>query len=82
MWAAGHEHNLQVLEGAEDASLDYVLISGAAAKTTPVNHGEETIFAQSSPGFMVLDIFSDSRVLARVVETSSNTVFPFWLEQR
>jgi hypothetical protein len=82
VWAAGHEHNLQVLEGAEDASLDYVLISGAAAKTTPVNHGEETIFAQSSPGFMVLDIFSDSRVLARVVETSSNTVFPFWLEQR
>ena len=82
VWAAGHERSLQVLEGFSDNSLDYVLISGSAAKTNPVNHGDETLFAQSRPGFMVLDFFADRRVLARIIETSGGEVFQFWLGEQ
>ena len=82
VWVAGHEHSLQVLDGFADDSLDYVLISGSAAKTSPVNHGDETIFAQSRPGFMVLEFFSDARVLVRVVEATGGEVFQFWLGDR
>ena len=79
VWAAGHEHNLQVLEGDADDGVDYVLISGSGAKTTPVNHGDETLFAHSRPGFMVLDVMMSGSTLLRVVEPDAGEVFTHWL---
>jgi hypothetical protein len=79
LWAAGHEHSLQVLEGDDADALDFVLISGSAAKTNPVNHGDDTLFAQSIPGFMVLDVFDDRSVILRVVGTDGEESFRYWL---
>ena len=75
IWAAGHEHNLQVLEGR---AADYVVISGSAAKTTPVGDGPETLFAHSHPGFMVLDFMGSNQVQLQVVEPDSGEVFARW----
>jgi hypothetical protein len=79
LWAAGHEHSLQILEGDDADTLDFVLISGSAAKTNPVNHGDDTVFAQSSPGFMVLDVFDDRSALVRVVGADGEESFQYWL---
>ena len=76
VWAAGHEHNLQVIEGQ---AVDYVLVSGSAAKTTPVSHGTGTLFAHSEPGFMLLDFLASGRVQLRVIEPGEGEVFTMWL---
>lgn len=67
IYAAGHEHSLQVLKGD---SVDYLLISGAAAsrKVTEVLSGENTLFAHQHTGFMAVDFFTDGKVLLCVVE--------------
>ena len=76
MWAAGHEHSLQVLE---PEAVDYLLISGSGAKTTPVGHGPETIFAHSRPGFMALDFLMSGKVMLRVIEPGQGEVYSMWL---
>ena len=78
VWASGHEHNLQVLEGE---SVDYVLISGSGAKTTPVNDGDETLFAHSRPGFMALDVLTTGAAILRVIEPDGGAVFTLRLEE-
>ena len=67
-WAAGHDHNLQVMEGGEFA--DYLLISGAgsAVKMRPVGDRPRTLFAHEHPGFILLDVLADGSVWLRVVE--------------
>jgi hypothetical protein len=65
VYAAGHDHSLQVLEGGEVA--DYVVVSGSGAKVTPVGDAEDTLFAHMHRGFFVLD-FTDKGVYLRVVE--------------
>ena len=79
LYAAGHEHSLQVLDGNV---VDYVLVSGSAAKTTPVGHGPQTIFAQSQPGFMVLDFLVSGRTRLRIVARDGGEVYAMWLRRR
>ena len=79
IYAAGHEHSLQVLKGD---SVDYLLVSGAAAsqKITKVSSGENTLFAHQHTGFMAVDFFTDGKVLLRVVEPEGRGVlFHRWL---
>ncbi len=64
-YAAGHEHSLQVFEGDSVASLLLVSGLGSGVKGTPVGDDERTLFAQSRPGFMVLDVMAEE-VLLRV----------------
>ncbi len=80
VWAAGHDHSLQVLDG--DAASAYHLVSGAgsAKKVTAVTHGKDTFFAHLHPGFMAVDLLADGRVLLQVVEPGSGAaVFTHWL---
>lgn len=80
IYANGHEHNLEVLDGQDVAG--YLLISGNGSrlKTTPVGSGEQTIFAHEHPGFMVVDLLNDGRVLLRVIENRSpDMVFSRWI---
>lgn len=79
VYAAGHDHSLQVFEGSGSAR--YVLVSGAgsASKATPVDHNGQTLFADARPGFMVLDFMTDDSVLLRVVEPGRAVVFSHWL---
>ena len=78
LFAAGHEHSLQVLEGE---LVDYVLISGSAAKTSPVGHGDDTLFAHLHTGFMVVDFMEAGSVLLRVIEPEQGEVFNLWLRR-
>jgi hypothetical protein len=87
IWAAGHEHSLQIMEGiggeegGSDGAVDYVLVSGSAAKTRSVSHGAETLFAHSHPGFMVIDFLTPDRARLRVIEPGEGEVFVGWLDR-
>lgn len=84
IYAAGHEHSLQILRGHD--SPKFLLISGAgsATKLSPVWHGQDTLFAVSHAGFMELDVFRDHRVFLRVFVADDagrpRLVFTHWLQ--
>lgn len=81
IYASGHEHSLQVLQGE---TTDYLLISGlgSSEKATAVSHGDNTLFAHQHSGFMVLDFFNDESVLLRVVEpVAEEVLFHQWLNR-
>jgi hypothetical protein len=73
--AAGHDHALQVLKGADESSAgnaaaQYNLVSGAGskAKLQSVWHGDDTLFAHQSTGFMVIDFMQNGEVFLQVIE--------------
>jgi hypothetical protein len=72
-YVAGHDHSLQILDGGPTAGLMLVSGAGSLGRLTRVTALEETIFAHSHAGFMVLDFFGGTTageaVLLRVVET-------------
>lgn len=79
IYAAGHEHSLQVLKGT---TTDYLLVSGAASsqKISEVTNGDNTLFAHAHTGFMVVDFLKNDAVLLRVVEPGNKEVlFHHWL---
>jgi hypothetical protein len=87
VYAAGHDHSLQVLSGGDAAS--YLLVSGAgsAAKGSCAVTLRESIY--TSPhrsGFMRLDIFRNGGVLLRVYRYSNigggGVAYTTWLEER
>ena len=55
VYAAGHDHSLQIFEADEVARLHIVSGAGSAGKVTPVTAVAGTIFAHAVPGFSVLD---------------------------
>lgn len=61
VYAAGHDHDLEVLQGASARNL---LVSGAGfyAHVTDVGYTKHTRFAVSASGFMRLDVMQDGRV--------------------
>ena len=80
IYAAGHEHSLQVLKGS---TADYLLVSGAGSrnKLSGVTDGDTTLFAHEQTGFMVVDFLENSHVLLRVVEPDAKGVhFHQWLK--
>ncbi len=66
VYAAGHEHNLEVLRGE---TADYLLVSGGGYYDHASSTGwrEETIFAVEAGGFMRLDVLVTGRVRLGVV---------------
>ena len=90
VYAAGHDHNLQVLDGAKAATpgerraADYLLISGlgSSRKATSVTHKADTIFSHLNPGFMALDFYENDAVLLRIVEPPGDeAVYSLWLRR-
>ena len=67
IYAAGHDHSLQVLKGR---NADYLLVSGAGSreKISGVTNGDNTEFAYAHTGFMVIDFLEDNTALLRVVD--------------
>lgn len=55
LFAAGHDHNLQLLEAGDAAGLYVVSGAGARDRVSTVTDIEETIFAHAAPGFVVVD---------------------------
>ena len=69
VWAAGHDHNLQVFTG-EEYSVGYILVSGAGSRLKNVGQ-DDALFAvglaQREKGYMQLEFFGDGRVLLSVI---------------
>ena len=82
IYAAGHDHGLQVLEGGDAA--EYMLVSAIGLDVgASLSHGKDTLFAHLHPGFMVVDFLEDGRALLRVVEPGEKAVvFAKWLTIR
>jgi hypothetical protein len=80
IYAAGHDHSLQVIE--MQRGVKYMLVSGAgsASKISEVGHGENTLFAHSHPGFMAVDFLENGRVLLRIIEPGKGVVFRKWIK--
>ncbi len=85
VYAAGHEHVLQVLRGGR--TVPYLLVSGAGSKTSCAVWMRESYYvAQNSLGFMRLDILKPRGVLLRVYRYDRHGVgglaYTRWLEAR
>jgi hypothetical protein len=68
----GHDHNLQILDGGDEARL--VVVSGAASQVTRVTSLESTLFAHAHLGFVVFDLYEAAGkpggvLLVHVLET-------------
>jgi hypothetical protein len=71
IYAAGHEHSIQVFEGRRGPH--YLVVSGLGSsdKATPVGHDGSSLFAHSDherSGFVSVDFLRDGRVRLAVVE--------------
>lgn len=87
IYAAGHEHNLQVLRGG--ATVQYLLVSGAGSQdkvACGVWLRESYYVAQHRIGFMRLDIMRGKGVFLRVYNFMSDgtggVAYSRWLEPR
>ncbi|MGH7475297.1 MAG: hypothetical protein ACRELD_03325 [Longimicrobiales bacterium] len=87
VYAAGHDHNLQVLRGGP--SVAYLLVSGAGSdpKTSCAVRLRESYFnSQNRSGFMRLDILRGRGVLLRVFhyagDGTGGLAYSRWLEPR
>ena len=68
-YAAGHEHNLQVISGG--ASVGYILVSGAGSQSSvscAVKLRESHFVSQHRSGFMRLDFLRGGGVLLRIFD--------------
>lgn len=71
-YAAGHDHNLQVLKAGDVAGAYLVSGAGAPERVSTVTNIPETIFAHAHPGFMVLDFGTRDGAEAAVVRIVEN----------
>ena len=55
LYAAGHDHNLQVLSGHDYVGTEVVSGAGAVERVTSVTHLPSTLFAHAAPGFVAID---------------------------
>jgi hypothetical protein len=83
VYAAGHDHGLQVLEGG---AARYQLISGAGiyGHRSPVSGMPNTRLAMAEAGFMRLDLLTDGRVRLGVITVNQagnpTEVYSTWLD--
>ncbi|MEN8159365.1 MAG: metallophosphoesterase [Myxococcota bacterium] len=88
LYAAGHDHNLQVLEGQGLATFQVVSGAGSTERVRGghVTHLESTLFAHGHAGFVAVDFLRSGdgeRAVLHVVETASDTpVFSMDVETR
>lgn len=87
IFAAGHDHNLQVLRGTKSAK--YLLVSGAGSQSKvscAVRLRESHFTSQHRSGFMRVDILRERGVLLRVYRYASSgsggLAYSKWLEAR
>lgn len=71
VYASGHDHSLQILNGEPFTELLLVSGGGSSHKLTPVGLSSDTIFADSQPGFMVLEFLINGEVDVQVIESGS-----------
>ena len=86
VYAAGHDHSLQVLEAGDVAGVFLVSGAGAPERVTTVTHLPQTRFAHAAPGFMAIDFGRRAGAPAAVLRVIENgaaaPVFEAELERR
>lgn len=77
IYAAGHDHSLQVFEFDNEGKQQVALVSGAAnqKKLSAVGQSSDNVFALSKVGFMVLDVFQNDVQLKVYTADKSQVVF-------
>ena len=71
IYAAGHDHSLQIIDSKGEVGAHIVSGAGAPERVSTVTNIPGTIFAHAAPGFIVVDIGSrggEAAVVLRVVE--------------
>ncbi len=81
VYAAGHDHSLQVFKDPAGKAPEYRLVSGAAntSKLTGVGHNDNTQFAYSQEGLMEIDVYPQGVLLKVYTIDSNEPVFSQWL---
>ena len=72
IFAAGHDHSLQVLEDVAPDEPHWTLVSGAGSKTSDVAYAEGMLYGDDVSGFMRVSFMTDGRVLLHVLATPSD----------
>lgn len=72
IYAAGHDHNLQVLQAGDVAGLHVVSGAGAPERVSTVTNLPSSIFAHAAPGFVVLDFGQREGVETAVLRVVEN----------
>ena len=82
IYAAGHEHNLQVFASEDASAPEYKLVSGAGntSKVSGVWHNDNTRFALSQEGFMELLVTANGVHLSVYDIHHLQAVAQFWLD--
>ena len=70
IYAAGHEHTLQLIKD----SGYYYIVSGAASKSTRVSKGKNSLFASDKKGFAILDVSKNKNVTTTFYSVDSEKV--------
>lgn len=83
VFAAGHDHSLQLFKSTNASRYDLVSGAANASKVSMVAHNENTLFAQAVEGLMVLDVYTEG-VLLNVytvgkLQTDDNLAYRYWL---
>lgn len=71
VFAAGHDHSLQVIAGIEATDPEFSLISGSGSKLTPVGSHPGLLAGFTAPGYMTLVFLKDGGVLLFVEATDA-----------
>ncbi len=77
IYAAGHDHSLQVFEFDNKGSQQIALVSGSANhnKLSAVGQSHDNVFALSEVGFMVLDVYQNNVQLKVYTAEKAQVVF-------
>ena len=86
VYGSGHEHALQILEGAND---NIYVVSGAGIwghVERALGEGDDTIFAGRFEGFITLNFLMDERIQLSVIKVinekgDTENVFSMWVKQ-
>ena len=73
VYAAGHDHSLQLLDSTDVAGIYVVSGAGARRRVSTVTDLPETFFAHAAPGFIVVDFGrrgGQAAVVIRVIESA------------
>ncbi len=86
VFAAGHDHSLQLFESANASRYDLVSGAANASKVSMVAHNENTLFAQAIEGLMVLDVYTEGVLLSvytvEELPLSAKATYRYWLWRR
>jgi hypothetical protein len=81
VFAAGHDHSLQVFRRPHDYGPEYTIVSGAGntSKVSGVWHSDNTRFALAQEGFIELNITESGTHLSVFDINNESAVSQFWL---